>query len=248
MGMPSNITSKVFFYTYVLLSEKDGEHYIGYTNNLRKRLEEHSAGKNFSTRPRRPLNLIYYEACLNEEDAKQREKYLFQLAGERITGKAEETYQNGVMQRGLELEAEARNLYELLNDAKVEQIGICFPDEKMAFGCSPDGLVGEDGLLEIKCLAPHTHVGVLLNSVAERAHYPQLQGQLLVTGRKWVDIMFYHPKMPPLIVRVERDETYIQKLSAALEIVVKNVADKCAKILNNQAHHPNPPTPAGSLV
>ena len=90
--MPSNITSMVFFYTYVLLSEKDGEHYIGHTNNLRKRLEEHNAGKNFSTKPRRPLNLIYYEACLNEEDAKQREKYLKNTVGRRYLSKRLRTW------------------------------------------------------------------------------------------------------------------------------------------------------------
>ena len=59
--MPSNSTPMVFFYTYVLLSLKDNEYYIGYTNNLRKRLEEHNLGKNFSTKPRRPLKLIYFD-------------------------------------------------------------------------------------------------------------------------------------------------------------------------------------------
>ena len=81
--MPSNITPMVFFYTYVLHSLKDGDHYIGYTNDLRKRLEEHNLGKNISTRPRRPFRLIYYEACLNQDDAKQREKYLKNTIGRR---------------------------------------------------------------------------------------------------------------------------------------------------------------------
>ena len=81
--MPSNITSMVFFCTYILMSLKDGGHYIGYINNLKKRLEEHNAGKNVSTKPRRPLKLIYFEACLNEEDAKQREKYLKNTIGRR---------------------------------------------------------------------------------------------------------------------------------------------------------------------
>ncbi len=82
INMPSNSTPMVFFYTYVLLSLKDDAHYIGYTNNLRKRIEEHNSGKNFSTKSRRPLKLIYFEACpvtsigmrygacLNEDDAK----------------------------------------------------------------------------------------------------------------------------------------------------------------------------------
>lgn len=81
--MPSNLTLTVFFYTYVLLSLKDKEHYIGYTGNLRKRLGEHNSGKNFSTKGRRPLKLIYFEACLNENDAKQREKYFKSTIGRR---------------------------------------------------------------------------------------------------------------------------------------------------------------------
>ncbi|MEA2020143.1 MAG: GIY-YIG nuclease family protein [Patescibacteria group bacterium] len=64
------------FYVYVLLSEKDGKRYIGYTEDLRKRVKEHNSGKVKSTRHRRPLHLIYYEACLNKKDAKAREKYL----------------------------------------------------------------------------------------------------------------------------------------------------------------------------
>ncbi len=66
----------MFFYTYILESLRDGDHYIGYTNDLRRRVEEHNRGKAFSTKYRRPFKLIYYEACLNEYDAKQREKYL----------------------------------------------------------------------------------------------------------------------------------------------------------------------------
>lgn len=77
----------MFFYTYVLLSLKDEEYYIGYTNNLKKRLEEHNSGKNFSTKPRMPLKLIYFEACLNEDDAKQREKYFKNTIGRRYLSK-----------------------------------------------------------------------------------------------------------------------------------------------------------------
>ena len=77
----------MFFYTYVLRSLKDDENYIGYTNNLRRRLEEHNLGKNFSTKSRRPLKLIYFEACLNKEDAEQREKYFKSTIGRRYLSK-----------------------------------------------------------------------------------------------------------------------------------------------------------------
>lgn len=77
----------MFFYTYVLLSDKDNNYYIGYTNNLKRRLEEHNKGENYSTRLRVPLQLIYFEACLNEKDAIQREKYLKSTIGRRFLKK-----------------------------------------------------------------------------------------------------------------------------------------------------------------
>ena len=79
--MPRNTTSNMFFYTYVLKSLKDGKRYIGWTSDLKRRVEEHNKGLSFATKPRRPLKLIYYEACLNKEDAKQREKYLKTTVG-----------------------------------------------------------------------------------------------------------------------------------------------------------------------
>jgi len=84
--MPSNTSSSVFFYVYVLESRKDGKRYIGYTNNLKRRLEEHKQGKSFSTKPRLPLKLIYFEGCLVEEDAKRRESYLKSTQGRRFLG------------------------------------------------------------------------------------------------------------------------------------------------------------------
>ena len=84
----------MFFYTYVLLSNQDNNYYIGYTNNLKKRLEEHNSEKNFSTKPRIPLDLIYFEACLNEQDAKQREKYLKSTIGRRFIKKRLRQYFN----------------------------------------------------------------------------------------------------------------------------------------------------------
>lgn len=85
--MPSNKTSQMFFYAYALQSLKDYNHYIGYTDNLKKRFEGHQKGLSFSTSFRRPFRLIYYEACLNQDDAKQREKYLKSTAGRRFLAK-----------------------------------------------------------------------------------------------------------------------------------------------------------------
>lgn len=85
--MPSNNTSPMFFYTYILQSENDLEQYVGYTTDLRKRLEEHRMGRVFSTKGRLPLALVYYEACTESADAKQREKYLKITASRRFLAK-----------------------------------------------------------------------------------------------------------------------------------------------------------------
>ena len=85
--MPSNTTSSMFFYyVYVLESQKDDDRYIGYTNNLRKRIEEHNKGLSFATKFRLPFKLIYFEGCLNMQDAKRRENYLKTTQGRRFLG------------------------------------------------------------------------------------------------------------------------------------------------------------------
>jgi len=86
-GMPGTTTSKMFFYVYVLESLKDGDKYVGFTTDLKKRTEEHNKGRNFSTNPRKPFKLIYSEVCTNEDDARRREKYLKGTGGRRFLAK-----------------------------------------------------------------------------------------------------------------------------------------------------------------
>jgi len=86
----------MFFYTYVSYSLKNYDHYIGYANNLKRRLEEHNKGKNFSTKSKTPFKLVYFEACLNEDDAKQREKYLKSTIGRRFLSKRLQSWRNSV--------------------------------------------------------------------------------------------------------------------------------------------------------
>ena len=84
--MPSNTTSSMFFYIYILESLKDGARYTGYTNNLKRRIEEHKKGLSFATKYRLPFKLVYFEGCLNEQDAKRRERYLKTTQGRRFIG------------------------------------------------------------------------------------------------------------------------------------------------------------------
>jgi hypothetical protein len=151
------------------------------------------------------------------EPSKQRQKYLYTLAGERIIGAKEETYQNTAMQRGTLMEPEARALYELIRGVEVKQVGICYPDEKKLYAASPDGLVGDSGLVEIKCPMLATIVAYHIEGKLVSEYFQQLQGQLLVTGREWVDIMGYYPAIKPIITRVYKDEKYLPMLAAALE-------------------------------
>jgi hypothetical protein len=145
----------------------------------------------------------------------QAEKYMHMLLAERIMGHPVLQVQTSWMGRGKELEGEAVLYYEGVRELDTTVIGFVTNDER-TIGASPDRFVGEDGLLELKVPAEHTHVGYLLTRAIDAEYYPQVQGQLWVTGRKWLDIMSYHPEMPPAIIRVERDEGYIATLSEAV--------------------------------
>ena len=144
-----------------------------------------------------------------------RETYMMRLLAERMTGQRYMGYSDKNMEWGIETEPQARDYYEWVTDEKVEQVGIIFADE---VGASPDGLVGDKGLLEIKCPLTTTHLGYIIKNKFPVKYKPQVQGQLLITGRQWVDFVSFDPrylKQPFWCIRVERDETYLMKLSAA---------------------------------
>lgn len=150
------------------------------------------------------------------ERSKQRQKYLYQLAGERVSGQARETFQSVAMQRGVVMEAEARDVYQFISGNAVDQVGFCLADGYHAFGCSPDGLIGQSGGLEIKCPEVHTHVEYLLIGQLPTEYFQQVQGSLFVTGRAWWDFCSYYPGLRPLIVRVHPDKAFHDRLHAEL--------------------------------
>ncbi len=152
------------------------------------------------------------------------EKYIHQLAGERITGIREEGYQNASMKRGIEMEQEAVNAYEALRDVDTEKVGIVYKDDTKSVLCSPDRLIGAisdapSGLLEIKCPEIQTHVSYLLENRLPSKYFQQVQGQMYITGAVYCDFMSYYPGLKPLVVRVERDESFIEKLREELVLV-----------------------------
>lgn len=164
------------------------------------------------------------------EPSKQALKYMYKLAGERVSGTCEESYTNAAMQRGIDLEPEAIAFYEIVNDCKVEKVGFFFEEGK--FGCSPDGLVGDDGMIQIKCPSMAVHVGYLLDNKVPTDYFQQVQGELYVTGRKWSDFISYYPALKPLIVRVERDEKFITALASELSKFIFGL-DTTARCIEN---------------
>lgn len=163
------------------------------------------------------------------EPSKQRTKYMWQLAGERIANRSEELYQNVSMIRGTEMQSEAKSLYEIINDIPVQEVGFCL-DDTGNYGASPDGLIGDYGGLEIKCPLMATHIGYLLDNILPVDYVQQVQGNLLVTGREWWDFVSYYPSIRPLIVRIYPDNKFLKALKMELiafceelETVVKKI-------------------------
>lgn len=146
----------------------------------------------------------------------QRDAYIHQLLAEWVLGYEDEIPQTYWIERGANLEPEARNWYEFQHGVDVRQVGFVYTDERRLSGCSPDWLIGEDGGGEIKCPKASTHIGYLLAETIPKDYIPQVQGCLYVTGRAWWDFVSYHPELPPKVIRVERDPEYQQALEQAL--------------------------------
>jgi predicted phage-related endonuclease len=152
------------------------------------------------------------------------ETLVFEKVAEIMTGKPKDSYTSTDMERGNELEAMARNAYELETGRLVKQVGFIELDERV--GCSPDGMVEEDGLAEIKCKNDSNFVRFIFDNKIDPAHEWQMQYQMWVTGRKWVDYVLFNPnfKNPIIITRVLRDEAKIAKIEIGVESAKKQIA------------------------
>jgi predicted phage-related endonuclease len=141
--------------------------------------------------------------------------YLTELVVERLTQQPVQRYATAAMQWGTEQEPAARAAYERITGTSVEETGFVAHDTLLA-GCSPDGLVDWDGLVEIKCpWNTANHIETLLNGMPDE-HIPQVQGQMWITGRQWCDFVSYDPRMPAElqlhVQRINRDPTYVADL------------------------------------
>ncbi len=146
--------------------------------------------------------------------SKAADAYAIELITERITGHPIDFDRTDWMGRGSDMEAEARKWYAFNREVEVEEVTFCYTDDKQA-GCSPDGLVGDDGLLETKCPSAKVHIGHLLGKT-NPASVTQVQGQLWVTGREWVDVVSYCPGLPPVLLRYQRWPEFLSDLDACM--------------------------------
>lgn len=163
-----------------------------------------------------------------------RANYMAELIAERLTGAKSEGFVNAAMQHGIDTEPQARDAYSFYAGVEVEPVGfIAHPTIPMS-GASPDGLVGNDGLVEIKCPSTATHIDTLLDGKVPERYVLQMQWQMACTGRKWCDFVSFDPRMPEsmrlFIKRVERDENLIASLEKDVELFLREVETKVAAL------------------
>lgn len=166
--------------------------------------------------------------------AASRANYLAQLVAERLTGEPSEGFVSAAMAHGTATEPEARNAYAFATDNDVVQVGF-IPHPTIEWsGASPDGLVGDDGLVEIKCPNTATHIETLRGDGIDRKYLLQMQWQMACTGRKWCDFVSYDPRLPGSmslhIKHVHRDEMLIAEIQREVSAFLKEVAETVAEL------------------
>lgn len=167
--------------------------------------------------------------------AASRQNYMAELTCQRLTGKPEEGFTNAAMMRGTELEPVAREMYALNEfDAVISEVGLIDHPTIAGFAASPDGLVNDDGLIEIKCPNTWTHLQTLKTGVPKRQYLLQMHAQMMCTGRKWCDFVSFDDRLPPELayfktrinfdeVLAEEIEQEVVKFLTELETEIQNI-------------------------
>lgn len=159
-----------------------------------------------------------------------RANYMADLIVERLTGQRAEGFTSAAMQWGTDTEPQARAAYEFLTDASVTEEGFVVHPAITDFGASPDGLVGGDGLLEIKCPNTAQHLDVLLTGAIPAKYVTQMQAQMACTGRAWCDFVSFDPRMPGemqlFVQRVARDDAFIAEMESEIRAFLAELAQK----------------------
>jgi putative phage-type endonuclease len=165
------------------------------------------------------------------------------LVCERLTGTPQESYTNAAMQWGHDTEPQARAMYEFMRDIAVQQVGLVLHPSINKSHASPDGLVGDDGLIEIKCPNTATHIETLLSEDVEGKYVKQMQWQMACCGRAWCDFVSFDPRLPAemqiFVQRVRRDDEFIAELEREARLFLaeidKTIATLSDKYLSREA-------------
>lgn len=159
-----------------------------------------------------------------------RANYAAELIAERLTQTTAQSFTNAAMQWGTDKEPEARSAYAFRYDVDVAEVGFVDHPEIAMSGASPDGLVGDLGLVEIKCPNTATHLDTLLSETVPAKYITQMQWQMACTGREWCDFASYDPRLPPsmslFVKRVPRDVSLILELETAVTEFIREIDEK----------------------
>lgn len=163
-----------------------------------------------------------------------RANYMAELICERLTGVPTEGFQSAAMLRGIDLEPAALAAYCFDTDLSVDLVGFIPHPEIPDAGCSPDGLVGKDGLVEVKVPNAATHIETLLTETVDLRYVRQMAFQMACTGRQWCDFVSYDPRMPAgmqmWVKRYERDDTAIKAIEVEVMTFLGELCDKVAAL------------------
>jgi putative phage-type endonuclease len=163
-----------------------------------------------------------------------RANYMAELVCERLTGRQGDSYQNAAMVWGTETEPMARNAYQSMTGNLVNEIGFVPHASIDSSGASPDGLIDDDGLIEIKCPNTATHIDTLLGQSVPAKYITQMQWQMACTGRKWCDFVSYDPRMPEqmqlFIRRIDRDNELVKALEDEVTKFLAELNEKLATL------------------
>ena len=163
-----------------------------------------------------------------------RANYAAELIAERLTGVPAERFTNAAMAWGTEKEPEARSSYEFYRDCSVVQVGFIHHPAIPNSGASPDGLVGDDGLVEIKCPNTATHLDTLVGQAVPKKYESQIQWQLACTERRWCDFVSYDPRLPEnmrmFTKRILRDDVVIDRLEKEVRLFLSEIDEAIRKL------------------
>ena len=160
--------------------------------------------------------------------SKLSETYMIELLCEQLTGEAKPFFENDDMRWGTETEPQARAMYELKSGNDVREVA--FIELNDYVGVSPDGLIGDDGMLEIKCPTTITQIKRALGGNYSKDYYAQIQCQLWVAGRQWCDFVSFDPRLDIsasyLIQRVDYDEEFAEKIDEKVDVFIQTMQSR----------------------